>query len=112
MRPAYYPDEEKPFPRLIAPIVAAPLGLVRHPAKSLDLVRVDQGRPARPQPRPKRRLRRPRQVLKKGGWVPVSYETEDIETCIRLNKGGADIREDRTRKGRNLFLEAKPAQRA
>ncbi len=104
--PAYYPAEEKPFARLIAPIVAAPLAsFATLPQAWIWYDWIKSGRLGRNLV-PSGDFDDP-DLLKKGGWEPVNYETEDVETLIRLDKGGAD-KGGPDKKGRNLYMSASP----
>ncbi len=108
--PVPYPGFKKAKPRIIAPIVAAPLASwstlpqawvwyewIRRGILGKNLV-------------PNGNFSDPK-TLETGGWTPVSYKTDDIQTEIKLNKGGPDTispnKKDKTKRpGSNLVLIA------
>ncbi len=102
-------EREKPQPRLIAPIVAAPLASFSTlPQAWIWYEWIRSGRLGK-NLIPNGDFNDP-DTLKKG-WTPVSYRTEDIRPDVRLNKGGADMDaqdKDLPKEGRNLYLESRP----
>jgi hypothetical protein len=87
--PVAYPGFKKAKPRIIAPIVAAPLASwstlpqawiwydwIRGGILGKNLV-------------PNGNFNDPK-VLENGGWTIVNYQTDDVRTTIKLNDGGPD----------------------
>ncbi len=112
--PVLYGDKEKPHARLIAADRRRAARLVQHAPAGLDLVRVDQERPARPQPDPERQLQRPRHAQERG-WTQVSYQTEEIAPRSGSTREGPTSRDSKKndpekKRRRNLVLEASPAR--
>jgi hypothetical protein len=108
--PVPYTGFKKAKPRIIPPIVAAPLASwstlpqawtwyewIRRGILGKNLV-------------PSGNFSDPK-VLSDGSWTPVNYKTDDIMTEIKLNDGGPDTvnpnKKDKTkRKGQNIVLIA------
>jgi hypothetical protein len=110
--PIPYPGFKKPKPRIIPPIVAAPLASWSTLPKAWDWYEwirrgilgknlVPNGNFSDPD------------VLETGGWTPVCYKTDEIQTVIKLNDGGPDTANPNKKiktkgKGQNLVLIANP----
>ena len=110
--PVFYEGKEIPQPRLVAPIVAAPLASFSTlPQAWIWYDWIKYGRLGR-NLIPSGNFNDP-DTLKAGGWTPVSYRTEEIQTEIRVNLGGPDQegleKDDPVKKERrSLFLQASP----
>jgi hypothetical protein len=101
--PVAYPGQDKPRPRLIPPIVAAPMASFATLPQAWIWHDWIKGGRLGPNLVPNGNFTDPNTL--KNGWEPVNYETEDVQTVIRLNdKGGAD----QDKKGRFLYVEASP----
>ncbi len=101
--PLTYQGQEKPRARIVAPVVVAPLSSFSTLPQAwiwADWIRT--GRLGRNLV-PSGDFNDPK-VLKEGGWVDESYKTEDIETEIKVQKGGPDKNE----RGRNLVMFSRP----
>ncbi|WP_435009161.1 hypothetical protein P12x_000410 [Tundrisphaera lichenicola] len=101
--PVAYEGQEKPKPRIVPPVVAAPLASFATLPQAwiwADWIRtgrlgqnlIEGGHFDDPE------------ILKDGGWVEESYQSEDVETTIKLNEGGPDKAEN----GSYLSLSARP----
>ena len=87
--PTAYPGQKRPQPRIIAPMVAAPLASFNTLPKAWVWSSwIRSGRLGR-NLIPSGNFNDP-DTLKKGGWADVSYKTDDIATEIKLNDGGPD----------------------